>query len=61
MPQQEPSPLPTLLTISNLLNTGLSESSLQALHALVAAGAKPEALVAVVKELRREKEEKGAE
>ena len=49
-----------LLQISNLLNTGLSAESLTALQSLIAAGASPEALVAVVKELRKEKAENDA-
>jgi len=53
-------PLPHLLEISNLLNTGLSEEALVALQALIAAGATPEALVAVVQEMRKEAAENEA-
>ena len=46
--------LDTLLEISNLLNTGLDAESLQICVKLCEAGVNPEALAAVVKELRRE-------
>lgn len=55
-----PDDMTALLQISNLLNTGLSAESLTALQSLIAAGASPEALVAVVKELRKEKAENDA-
>ena len=47
-------PLPVLTEISSILNTGLPPSSLSALLSLVEAGVSPEAIVAVVEELRKE-------
>lgn len=46
--------LDTLMEISNLLNTGLDSESLAICVKLCEAGVNPEALAAVVKELRRE-------
>ena len=43
-----------LLEISNILNTGLDRETLSILVNLCEAGVHPEALAAVVKELRRE-------
>jgi mitotic-spindle organizing protein 1 len=45
---------PDLLEISNILNTGLDRETLAILVNLCESGVHPEALAAVVKELRRE-------
>ena len=44
----------TLMDISNLLNTGLDSETLAICIKLCEAGVNPEALAAVLKELRRE-------
>ena len=44
----------TLMEISNLLNTGLDSETLAICIKLCEAGVNPEALAAVLKELRRE-------
>lgn len=46
----------TLMEISNLMNTGLDAESLAICIKLCEAGVNPEALAAVIKELRRESE-----
>lgn len=46
----------TLMEISNLMNTGLDSESLAICIKLCEAGVNPEALAAVIKELRRESE-----
>ena len=46
--------LDTLMEISNLLNTGLDVETLATCVKLCEAGVHPEALAAVLKELRRE-------
>lgn len=46
--------LDTLMEISNLLNTGLDAETLAICVKLCETGVNPEALAAVVKELRRE-------
>ena len=46
--------LAVLFDISQLLNTGLDRQTLQVLVGLTESGVNPEALAAVVKELRRE-------
>lgn len=46
--------LDSLMEISNLLNTGLDAETLAICVKLCEAGVNPEALAAVVKELRRE-------
>lgn len=46
--------LDTLMEISNLLNTGLDSETLAICIKLCEAGVNPEALAAVLKELRRE-------
>jgi len=46
--------LETLHEVSNLLNTGLDRETLSILLSLCELGVNPEALVAVVNELRRE-------
>lgn len=50
----EPSALAVVHDISKLLHTGLDRESLAILIALIETGVNPEALAAVVKELRRE-------
>lgn len=52
--QQAKEVLNLVLAISNLLNTGLDRQTLAILIALCEHGVNPEALAAVVKELRRE-------
>jgi mitotic-spindle organizing protein 1 len=51
---QHPQFFPDLLEISNILNTGLDRETLAILVNLCESGVHPEALAAVVKELRRE-------
>lgn len=46
----------TLMEISNLMNTGLDAETLAICIKLCEAGVNPEALAAVIKELRRESE-----
>ena len=47
-------PIAVLFDISQLLNTGLDRATLNVLVGLTETGVNPEALAAVVKELRRE-------
>ena len=50
-----------LMEMSDILNTGLDRETLRVLVALCEAGVHPEALAAVVKELRREAADIAAE
>ena len=51
----------SLHELSNILETGLDRESLSILLELTEAGVNPEALAALVKELRKQKEEKEEE
>ena len=53
-PQTAEETMEVLYEISKILNTGLDRSTLATLVGLCEAGVNPEALAAVVKELRRE-------
>ncbi|GMI14291.1 hypothetical protein TrVE_jg8897 [Triparma verrucosa] len=48
-------PLDAVSSISSILNTGLDRPSLKAVMDLIDSGVSPEALVAVITELRSEK------
>ncbi|GMI12698.1 hypothetical protein TrLO_g15688 [Triparma laevis f. longispina] len=54
-PSSSYDPLDAVNEISDILNTGLDRTALKAIMDLVESGVAPEALVAVVEELRKEK------